>query len=211
MIKSYCVKSIHILAATLLCIPAMIVVPDAHATITVKRHQNVRLSEDMIRQFLSNMSALSVGAQAAGDDEVAQHLYRHIAEDGTFKSAVTYDIPGYPSQDVNLSLSKMEYIAATVDNRARMQDFESTLEISDIRFTPTRNGATLKSLSKDKGKISVPDQQSGTQKILPVTGETHCTQKIGLDRDGTIQLREADCRTLIKFDPWQGQDLEAEW
>lgn len=168
------------------------------------------LNENNIRDFLEEVREISTGQRPDMlDDDVANYFDNHMADSGKFESTMRYDIPGYPTQEITMKLDKKKYINSVVNGRHMMEDYNTSVEIRTLDITRGGKQAKLVTVTKEKGRMPVP-QKDGQEEIVPVTGESKCEQILIVSTNNFIQMKSADCATVIKFDPFGGKPLGEE-
>ena len=160
------------------------------------------LTEDNIRAFLEEARAISTSRMLdMGEDEIAAYLDRHLSGKGSFRSTTTYEIPGYPLQEVPMEYAKDEFIASVVEGQGLMEDYETALDISSIKIAGNGQSASLRAVISENGRIPWPDGKGGTE-MVTVKGLSECDQKVAISLTNYIQLVDTDCKTVITFAPF---------
>lgn len=149
------------------------------------------LTEKRIQDFLDKSTSLTHANNNMSDDQIADFLDTHIDRKGAFKSTLMYDIPGYPPQMRDVSLSKKDFIANILQGRKTMENYTSsvTLKHADIRG----DKATIRTETHESGIAPMNETDRA-----PFEGRSSCNQTLH-DNGGDIILSSAVCETIITF------------
>lgn len=165
------------------------------------------LDQRNIKTFLEEVREISTGQRPDMlDDDVANYFDNHLADNGHFKSKMKYDIPGYPAQEVAMELDKQKYINSVVNGRHMMQDYQTSVEVRSLDINAGGKRAELVTVTKETGRMPVP-QENGPEEIVPIEGESKCNQVLTVSTNNFIQMKQAECSTVIRFDPFGGKPL----
>ncbi len=172
----------------------------ARADVIVHRDFIARLSENNIRAFLENVEQIVNGNKPGMTPaKMNDYFQDHMAENGTFATILHYDVSGTPAKDINVSLTKQQYIDGVMKGNSPIKDYNSTIDILNLNIAADGKSATLKTVTREQGKL-MPGQQAGQaeQVVLPVTGESTCDETVILSASNLIQLQSANCTTSMK-------------
>lgn len=103
-----------------------------------------------------------------------------------------------------MTLDRDEFIAHVIKGRSLMENYQAKLSVENIDIARGGKKATVLTRTKENGTMHFPHQ--GTQEAMPVTGESRCTQHLVLSKEKYIQVFRADCRTDIRFSPFEEND-----
>jgi len=168
------------------------------------------LNEDNIRGFLKEVGDISTGQRADMlNDDVIDYFNNHMADRGKFKSTMRYEIPGFPTHDTEMKLDKEQYINTIVNGRHMMEDYQSTIDIQDLKISGNGKSATFTSVITEKGKMPFPKdpKKPNDVDIVPIEGKSKCDQRVIISYNNFIQMAGAACQTIISFDPFGGKPL----
>ena len=116
---------------------------------------------------------------------------------GYFKSAIKYNVPGFPSQENSMSLDKDQFIDSVLSGQQALQDYESSIDIQSIKISRDKTKATVQTRSTENGVMPIPSE-SGSAEMIPVRGDSSCDQILMLEKK-IIQMYSANCTTEITF------------
>ena len=166
-----------------------------------------QLNENNIALFLEETKTVSLGKR---DDmlpeDIETYLARHLAPKGSFKSKTKFEIPGYPNQDMEMKLSREEYIKSILDGQNLISDYETTIEIKKMEIENGGRAANVTTISTDHGKMPWPNGQ-GEDKLVPMKGTSECEQRLIVSFNNYIQMANATCTTVITFLPFGDKPL----
>ncbi len=168
------------------------------------------LNERNIRAFLEEVSAISTGQRPdLLDDDVANYFNNHVSDKAVFKSKMHYDIPNFPSQATEMKLNKEEYIGTILQGRFMMEDYQSNIEIRDLKIGGGGKNATFTSVITEKGRMPFPKdpKKPNDVEMIPIEGQSTCRQRLIVSFNNFIQMARAECETDISFDPFAGKPL----
>lgn len=171
------------------------------------------LDETNIRQFLEEVSQISTGQRAdLLDEDVVDYFTNHMAEKGEFQSTMRYQIPGFPTQDTVMKLSRDEYINVVVKGRFMLEDYTTAVDVQDLKISGNGKSATFKSITRERGKMPFlkDPEKKDVIEMIPIQGESVCDQKLIVSFNNFIQMAQAECTTVISFDPFGGKPLVPE-
>lgn len=171
------------------------------------------LNEQNIRAFLNEVDEISTGQRMDMlDEDLADYFNNHIADKGLFKSKMRYEIPGYPTQETEMELDKVQYINSVIRSRAMMEDYHADIDIQDLKIHNSGRSATFTSVVTEKGQMPFPKDPKKPNEVqmIPITGKSTCDQKLIVSFNHFIQMAEAECETFISFDPFGGKPLVPE-
>ena len=195
----------------LLALGTFLCVVSAPAFAQETRHDFVRsLNENNIRAFLQEVSEISTGQRSEMlDDDVINYFNNHMSDKGLFKSKMSYDIPGFPMQENEMSLNKEEYISMVANGRYVMQDYIVDIDIQNLKIGSGAKSATFKSITTEKGKMPFPrdPKKPNDVEIVPIEGVSICEQRLIVSINNFIQMAKAECNTTISFDPFGSKPL----
>lgn len=169
------------------------------ATIGTAQAQDIsELTDENIRSFIEQTTSITSGKETDMDDEqIASFLDEHLHPDAKFKSTMRYAIPGFDVQEKTMNVDKDDFIASIDESGRAMDNYESQIEISDIKISNDGKKATLKTRTLESGMMPVSDNIE--QENVPVEGMSTCTQVIVLTKNNVIQMYSATCVTDIQF------------
>lgn len=195
------VRTFCLCLAAVLCAQATLAAAAEEAFVT-------GLTEENIVGFLQDMRHRSMGENGDfGPDETIAWLERHMNPGGRFVSNLRYEIPGYPTQDTEMTLGRDDFIAGVVEGRSVIRDYSTLIKIEEMKISGSGQSATVRTTGTEKGLMPWPNEK-GEQEYVPVEGHSDCQQKIAVSLNNYIQLSEADCKTVITFLPFGGKPLE---
>ncbi|MBP7721421.1 MAG: hypothetical protein KA155_02690 [Alphaproteobacteria bacterium] len=182
------VRSINFIAGVLLAM-----------TIGTAQAQAVtELTDDNIRSFIEQTTAITSGRESEMDDEqINNYLDEHLHHDARFKSTMRYAIPGFDTQVKIMTVDKDDFIESIHQSANTMDGYESQIEVSEIKISKDGRKATLKTRTLESGKMPVSDNIELEE--VPVEGMSTCTQTLMLSKEDIIQMYNATCVTDIQF------------
>ena len=129
------VRSINFIAGVLLAM-----------TIGTAQAQAVtELTDDNIRSFIEQTTAITSGRESEMDDEqINNYLDEHLHHDARFKSTMRYAIPGFDTQVKIMTVDKDDFIESIHQSANTMDGYESQIEVSEIKMSKDGRKATLK-------------------------------------------------------------------
>lgn len=82
------------------------------------------LTEENISAFIQTTTEMSTNARSGSSEtDLVMYFQEHIRDNANFRSNVTYNIPNYPAQQTDLSLTKDEYINSLMQGRDSIDDY----------------------------------------------------------------------------------------
>lgn len=152
------------------------------------------LNNGNITFFVQDMTEITSGNDASmPQGHAIKFLERHLHPNARFKSAISYNMPGFPAQENSISLNKEQFIENIQAGSQTLEDYETSVEVRDIKISRDGRKATLNTIGYERGTMSASDQQ------FPVEGNSFCTQIVKLSDKGVIQIYHANCKTTIQF------------
>ncbi|MGB4058545.1 MAG: hypothetical protein WBK77_10745 [Alphaproteobacteria bacterium] len=156
------------------------------------------MTEENIRDFIEKTMSIAKGGNSdIPESEIDSFLEAHIHPDARFKSKINYAVPGFDAQQTSMSIGKGDFIANVHKAESTVSNYESQIEISDIKISTDRTKATLKTRTMESGIMPVSDNIE--QENVPMEGMSTCTQMLMLSNTGDIQMFHADCTTDVQF------------
>lgn len=176
---------------------------------------NVRLDENNLRRFIEDVQKIAIGeADNMSEDEISDYLNQHIAADARFISGMRYEMPGFPTQENTMDIGKTEYINGVLNGAMIMDRYEHSVTIKAIDIAPGGRSAKVTTSIRERGNMPWPEDTpdpSGNVETkmteLPVQGESTCVEHIILSLTNLLQMKGAQCQTLLSFDPFEKQEL----
>ncbi|MCB9988554.1 MAG: hypothetical protein H6868_04365 [Rhodospirillales bacterium] len=165
------------------------------------------IDEQAIRAFLETMTDITNNNHDMNPLDLHSYLDDHLSAKGRFTSQVTYDIPGMPAQEKELTLTKNQFIDTLTTEQDNMQNYEAHANLDSFKIARGGREAVIETSSSGSGLLQL-GRNGNPDDSVPVTGSSRCTQKLGLSGKGMIELRAAHCETAIRFDPFHGESLE---
>ncbi|MCE7887299.1 MAG: hypothetical protein DYH13_07340 [Alphaproteobacteria bacterium PRO2] len=157
-----------------------------------------QLTDENIRSFIEQTTTITSGKETDMDDEqIGNYLDVHLHPDARFKSTMRYAIPGFDVQEKTMSVDKTDFIESIHQSGNTMDNYESQIEISDIKISKDGRKATLKTRTLESGMMPVADHIEKEE--VPVEGMSTCTQILMLSKEDVIQMYNATCVTDIQF------------
>lgn len=158
-----------------------------------------QLTEESITEFIEKTTEMTSGQGLDYDpEEIKSFLEEHLHKKARFKSTMKYNIPGYPSQSASMTLDKMQFIESVGKGADSVSDYETNVEIKNIRISKDTTKATVQTESMERGMI--PMSSDGvTTEFVPIIGSSSCNQII-MYEERTIQMYSANCKTIINFE-----------
>ncbi len=176
----------------------------------------VALNKQNIEAFLKEVSEITTGQRPDMlHDDVENYFTNHVTNKSTFKSVMKYNIPGFPTQDIDMELDKDQYIKMVLKGLYMLQDYQTEVSIENLKIGSNGKSATFKSRTKEKGRMpwvkdsENKDNSEGNQnaEMIPIEGESVCEQKLIISYNNFMQMAKAECSTAISFDPFAGKPL----
>lgn len=190
-----------------LCAPAP---ASAQPTKGSRKDFVIVLDENNIKEFLSEVRQISTGQRPdMMDEDVENYFTNHIAEKGKFKSALRYEIPGFPMQETTLELGRDDYINSVVTGRYMLENYTTSVDVQDLKIGNNGKSATFKSITTERGNmpwIRDPEKKDEIE-MIPIQGQSVCEQRLIVSFNNFIQMAQADCATVISFDAFAGKPL----
>jgi hypothetical protein len=204
-------RRLTLLSASLLLLSASFAsAPPAMAdTIIVHHNTATRLSESNVRNFREDVEAIATGKQSMSPDEMTAYFQDHVNDNAVFSNSLHVELPGQPAKDSAQTLNKTQYIQSVVGSVGTTKDYVGTIDIKSIDIASDGKTATLKTTTKEHGKLTPPSTDGQTPPLIPVASEITCNETLSLSSTGNIQMQNAVCQSSMKVDPWNGQPLTA--
>lgn len=168
-------------AVCLLGLPAM-AQEDAMKTLTPVK----------VRELVDKMTEKTKPGGRLNDDQVVQYLQAHLSDQGSFRSTLTYRIPGYDDQVQEVSISKEQFIQNVLAGRRDIRKYDSDVKVKDITISRDKRSALFQIVTREKGEMPVEPK-----KYLPFVGESICEQELRITGD-IPQIYTAACTSLIE-------------
>ena len=155
------------------------------------------LTPENIKSFMQKTDALSTGQmQGITASDLNAYFTRHLADNGAFKSNTTFNIPGQSPKTQTETLSKAQFITNVQQGHGMIKNDQTELTVTGEQIDKDGKNATLKTISTDKGILSMPDGKGGAQDVA-ISGLSTCVQTLTLPKNHYIQMVGADCETVI--------------
>jgi hypothetical protein len=168
------------------------------------------LTPDNIKAFLEKSERISMGrSQEMTTDDIAEFFKHHLSDKGSFRSVTSFEMPGTPPTEAEMKYTKDEFIDNVLQGQGLIEDYQTSMEISNLELKNGGKAATLNTVSTETGRLPWPDGEGG-QRILPIEGKSECKQKLVVSLSNYIQTADTDCKTRIKFSPFAGKPLGEE-
>jgi hypothetical protein len=201
-------RTLILLSAAVL---ALLVPGTARALDTVIVHHNAvtRLSESNIRDFREDVEDIANGQKNMSADETAAYFQDHVNDNAVFNNAMHVELPGQPARDEKQTLNKTQYIQSVVGSLGMTKDYAGTIDIQSVDIAHDGKSATLKTTTREHGKLATNGPDGKPQPLIPVASTITCQETLTLSSTGNIQMQNAVCQSSMKVDPWNGQPLTA--
>jgi hypothetical protein len=160
-----------------------------------------KLNERVVEKFIQKTADITKGKSGEIMDPavIEKYLNDHLHEDARFKTTMTYNIPGYPSQESSLSLNKEDFINSVKEGAGTVQSYDNDIKINSITISNDEKAATVSTTSSETGTIQIGDGTGGAQDV-PMIGVSNCTQILKLNKKRVLQMYNAVCKTEIQFE-----------
>jgi hypothetical protein len=155
--------------------------------------QTNQLTRENIKNFVQKTTKLAHQNSDLNASEVTSFLQKHLYDKGIFRTIMTYHIPGYPPQPQNMSLDKDLFIENVLEGRKTIENYNSSVEITDIQITNAGQTATIRTNGTESGIMPVDKKQKASFK-----GQSECKQHLAI-KDNVIQMISAECFTDVTF------------
>lgn len=159
-------------------------------------HSAKKLNAENIEKFVMDMSEKA--KKAKGGEDHSGFFNTHLHPAAFFLSEVKYNIPGFPSQQNELSMSKQQYIESASNKQSIVSDFEADVSVSNIKISRNKRNATLVVTTNENAYITVPNGRGS--ETVPVSGSSSCKQIIRINDDDILQVYSAKCTTDMSFE-----------
>ncbi|MCB1531832.1 MAG: hypothetical protein KDJ35_03080 [Alphaproteobacteria bacterium] len=158
------------------------------------------LTEEAIKDFIHKTTEISSGhVESMSPEDISAYLDTHLHKKARFKSAVQYNIPGFPTQETSMSLNKEEYIQGLEQGANALSDYDTDITIKSIKISKDGKRATVQTTGIERGSLPMAN---GTQtEFVPVEGSSSCNQILKWE-DDVIQMYSAICSTVVTFQPF---------
>jgi hypothetical protein len=157
-----------------------------------------KLTERDVRDFIIKTTKITNGDnRRISQEEVREYLGNHLHKEGFFKSIISYNIPGFPTQNNTLSLNKDQFTDSILNGQQTLEDYRTEVNVKNIRISKDGEKATVTTISREQGEMPVPGEGGDTE-LISVEGQSTCSQILLLN-DEYIQMYSANCRTDINF------------
>ena len=159
------------------------------------------LTKSNITDFIQRTSDITSGAmQDMSTEDIVEYLENHLDQKARFKSLIKYNVPGHPPQETALSMNKTEFIESVKAGVQTVSEYETTIEVHSVKISKDKTKATVRTTGVEKGVMAMSANGTSSESI-PIEGSSACTQTLSLNKDGVIQMYNANCETTISFQP----------
>ncbi len=159
-----------------------------------------KLTENKVIDFIHETTKLSSGINSGETiKSTAKYLKKHIAKRARFISTMKYSVPGQPTQESTLSLTKEDFIRSVTEGQKSVSEYESEIEIVSVEISADSKKATAITKSFEKASVPVSPDGGKTTQNIPIQGVSTCDQLITINKKGVIQMFGAKCITEIEF------------
>lgn len=155
------------------------------------------LTKQNVKAFIEETTDITTGNGELSAEKINTYLDKHLDKKARFKSVMKYHIPGMPSQEVSFSLGKDEFMQSVRKGAESTQDYETVVEIRDIKIASNGKKAFVKTKNTEYATMAVPTDTGGSEAV-PMEGVSECMQILSLNK-GIIQMYSANCVTNIQF------------
>lgn len=161
------------------------------------------LNESYVTDFIIRMSAMVSGENEETDAyDLAMFLKKHIAENGTFNSTITYNTgQNFGNNEDNeeiMEMDKNNFIQHVMENRKAMQDHESRVSVDYVEISDDQQTASAIITTYERGMMPTVSE-FGEDTLVPVSGMSFCEQKFEISQAQMIQIASAACSTDLDF------------
>lgn len=158
-----------------------------------------QLDEKNIENFIQKTSKIAAGASTDKPEKVERFLNRHLHDDARFKSVMKFTIPGFPTQESAMTLSKEDFIENIHKGQQALSEYENKVAIMSVKISSDKRKATVETTASESGLMDVVNA-SGDIEQVPVKGASTCQQILMLSKKNYIQMYQANCKTQIYFE-----------
>ncbi len=157
------------------------------------------LDEQAVTRFIEKTTKIITGsADSVSPDQAIRYLERHLHDDARFKSVMTYQIPGFPTQESAMRVDKREFIESIDEGAQALTKYQTEVQIKDVQISSDKRKATVQTVNREIGAMAISNG-FGEPEEVPITGTSQCSQILMLNKKGDIQMYNANCETLIEF------------
>jgi len=155
--------------------------------------QTSQLTRENIENFVQKTTNLTHQGSGLDASDITSFLQKHLYDKGIFRTIITYHIPGYPPQPQNMSLDKELFIENVLEGQETIENYNSTVEITDIQIKDGGQTATIRTDGQESGIMPVDKKQKAS-----FEGQSECKQHLAIINK-TIQMISAECFTDVTF------------
>ena len=161
-------------------------------------HNVNKLTNSNIEAFVLDITQKANEVDSLDHGDLSRFFEKHLHPKAFFKSSMSYLIPGYPTQESNISFDKSKYIESLLGSSSNVSDFEADVVIKNIKISKDKKKATLETITTENAVMQVP--QNGSIEYVPMYGNSKCRQILMLSDQNNIQIYSANCETQMSFD-----------
>ncbi|MEM7679711.1 MAG: hypothetical protein AAF182_01740 [Pseudomonadota bacterium] len=157
-----------------------------------------KLDKKNIAAFIEKTTQMSKGGgYDMSSADVRKYLDYHIHDNARFQTSMTFQVPGMPPQETQMSIQKDEFLRGVEEAEHAVNSYENKVEIKKIKLSRDKKSAVVYTVGREEGEMPTQLEDGSTQ-FVPIDGVSECKQNIALN-DGFIQMMDAQCKTTIEF------------
>ena len=161
-----------------------------------------KLTAENVSEFIEDVSILTSNQNLDRDDaKIAEYLDRHISKKASFRTSITYMMPGLPDQEKVLTLKKDDYIEHIKKGADSVDHYHSEVEIGDVKISKSKKSASVTTVTTESGIMQIPGEE-GEMEEVSLDGRSECFQVFRLGKKGFIEMHSANCTTIMQFLPY---------
>lgn len=155
------------------------------------------LTKDDVEAFIIKTSAAASGEMQGSPSETIDYLRLHIRDDATFKSKMSYSMPGQEEEDNEMTLTKDDFIQGLETGAQKLKSYSSAIKIKKVKISD--KGRKALAITETRDVVTMPVEEGDVMQDVPLEGVSTCEQTLALSDLGIIQMTGANCVTKIEF------------
>lgn len=146
-----------------------------------------------IKSFIQETTELTHQGNGLDEEGVRDYLDTHLYDRGSFRSLITYEVPGHQAQQQQMGLNKKKFIKNVIQGREALENYTSSVELMDHEIADDGQTAKIQTVGEESGLMPMQEGQ-----MAAFEGRSECTQHLKIE-ENTIILISANCETVFTF------------
>lgn len=156
------------------------------------------LDGPLLQAFIDDTQRILAGEDPryVTTDEIANYFVNHMTDDADIKTILKYELDDYKGETQAL-FNKQQILGYALSGQRTMSEYKNSSTLKSADISADGRSAKVQIDIHETGLMSI-NSQSGSPVSVMVQAESQCVHDVVLSWNHFMQLKKADCTTVVR-------------